>query len=167
MKILIAGVGNVFLNDDGFGVAVARKLDGTNLPDGVTVADFGIRGIHLAYELTAGYDLTILVDALPRGDQPGTLFVLEPSTDESAPDFIDAHDMTPDAVLALAGVLGVEIGGEQLVKGDVLLVGCEPGDINPGMELSPPVADAVEPAVKLVLDLVQERLATASAAGSS
>ncbi|SDI06257.1 hydrogenase maturation protease [Sinosporangium album] len=157
MRILIAGVGNVFLSDDGFGVAVARKLSAMDLPDGVSVTDFGIRGIHLAYELTEGYDITILIDALPRGERPGTLFVLEPSQNWEAPAFIDAHDLTPDAVLALAGVLSREFGG-RTIAGEVLLVGCQPEDVSPGMELSPPVAAAVDAATGLVLDLVEERL---------
>src|SRR4029077_16308755 len=77
-RVLVAGVGNVFLGDDGFGVEVARRLVGETFPDGVQVADFGIRGVHLAYELLEGYDLLILVDAAPRGEEAGTVFVLEP-----------------------------------------------------------------------------------------
>ncbi|GAA2775096.1 hydrogenase maturation protease [Nonomuraea dietziae] len=85
-KVLVAGVGNVFLGDDGFGVEVAgRLLSEAGLPDGVVVADFGIRGIHLAYELLAGYDEVILVDAVPMDEPPGTLAVLEPSLDEAGP----------------------------------------------------------------------------------
>ncbi|GII78384.1 peptidase M52 [Sphaerisporangium rufum] len=154
MRILVAGVGNVFLGDDGFGVAVARHLAGRPAPDGVVVTDFGIRGVHLAYELTGGrYDHTILVDAVSRDGPPGTLYVLRPAAGEIPGTFVDAHDMTPDAVLALAGTLDGEVG-------PVLLVGCEPADVSPGMELSPPVAAAVAPAAGLVLDLVAE-LATA------
>ncbi|GGO17771.1 peptidase M52 [Microbispora rosea subsp. aerata] len=149
MRTLVAGVGNVFLGDDGFGVAVARHLAAAGVPDGVEVGDFGIRGIHLAYELTSGYDLTILVDAVPSGRAPGTLCVREPAPPEPA-DFVDAHAMTPDAVLTLAGGLDLPRGGR------VLLVGCEPADVTPGMELSPPVAAAVPKAAGLVLELIAE-----------
>ena len=116
MKILVAGVGNVFLGDDGFGVAVVKRLADADLPDGVTVADFGIRGIHLAYELTSGaYDSVILVDAVSRHSPPGTLYVLKPLTSDCPASFVDAHDMTPEMVLALAGTLGGETGRVLLV----------------------------------------------------
>ncbi|GAA3512161.1 hydrogenase maturation protease [Streptosporangium album] len=152
MRILIAGVGNVFLSDDGFGVTVAGRLAAMDLPDGVRVADFGIRGIHLAYELTGGgHDTAIILDAAARGSPPGTLYVLEPSPGECPGSFVDAHAMTPESVLALAGTLG---GG----TGRVLLVGCEPADLSPGMELSAPVAGAVGDAVELVLELVRQQL---------
>lgn len=149
MKILVAGVGNIFLGDDGFGVEVARRLTESELPEGVEVGDFGIRGIHLAYELS-DYDTTILVDASPRGGSPGTLYALE--LEEGEPQtVIDAHGMTPDAVLDLVGVVGGEAGR-------VLLVGCEPADVSPGMELSPAVTEAIEPAVRLVRELIEEEL---------
>ncbi|MBX6381572.1 MAG: hydrogenase maturation protease [Microbispora sp.] len=148
MRTLVAGVGNVFLGDDGFGVAVARRLAATGVPDGVEVGDFGIRGIHLAYELTSGYDLTILVDAIPAGRAPGTLCVVEPAAPSPAPAFVDAHAMTPDAVLTLCAGLGHPPGCR------VLLVGCEPADVSPGMDLSPPVAAAVPRAADLVLELI-------------
>ncbi|MBC6461880.1 hydrogenase maturation protease [Actinomadura sp. HBU206391] len=158
MKILVAGVGNVFLGDDGFGVEVARRLTETELPAGVEVGDFGIRGIHLAYELSE-YDTTILVDATPRGGPPGGLYALE--LEEGSPqDVIDAHGMTPDAVLDLVGVIGGEMRR-------VLLVGCEPADVSPGMELSAPVRAAIEPAVRLVRELVEKEMRTAEAAEPS
>ncbi len=149
MKILVAGVGNIFLGDDGFGVEVARRMTGTELPEGVDVGDFGIRGIHLAYELSS-YDTTILVDATPRGKPPGALCALELGAGEPQT-VIDAHGMTPDVVLDLVGVVGGEMRR-------VLLVGCEPEDVSPGMELSPPVAAAVEPAIRLVRELIEEEL---------
>lgn len=149
MKILVAGVGNIFLGDDGFGPEVARRLAQADLPEGVEVGDFGIRGIHLAYELSA-YDTTILVDAGPRDGEPGSLYTLE--LEEGRPTaVIDAHGMTPDAVLDLVGVVGGAMGR-------VLLVGCEPADVSPGMELSPPVAAAVDPAVHLVRELIKEEI---------
>jgi hydrogenase maturation protease len=152
-KILVAGVGNIFLGDDGFGVEVVRRLSErpaeTELPDGVEVGDFGIRGIHLAYELSS-YDTTILVDATPRGEEPGTLCVLELGKGVS-PTVVNAHGMTPDAVLDLVGVVGGKMGR-------ILLVGCEPADVSPGMELSRPVAAAIEPAVRLVRELIEEEL---------
>lgn len=160
MRILVAGCGNIFLGDDGFGSVVARRLAETALPDGVKVTDFGIGGIHLAYELTGGYDATILIDAVPRGGPAGTLYLLQPSPDDAVDGSVDAHDMTPDAVLALAATLGG-------TTGRVLLVGCEPADTSPGMDLSPPVADAVPESVDLVLDLISEELAEAPAAGPS
>ncbi|MBO2450782.1 hydrogenase maturation protease [Actinomadura barringtoniae] len=152
MKILVAGVGNIFLSDDGFGVEVARRMAGaTDLPGGVDVGDFGIRGIHLAYELSS-YDTAILVDAAPRGGEPGSLYALDLSEIEQSPrPVIDAHGMTPDAVLDMVGM----VGG---TAGRVLLVGCEPATVEPGMDLSAPVAAAVAPAIALVRELIEEAL---------
>ncbi|WP_440065913.1 hydrogenase maturation protease [Streptosporangium sp. OZ121] len=155
MRVLVAGVGNVFLGDDGFGVAVVRHLAGADLPGGVEVRDFGIRAVHLAYELTGGrYDTTILVDAVSRDGPPGTLYVLEPSAGGAPGSFLDAHSMTPESVLSLVGTLGGEAGR-------VLLVGCQPADTSPGMELSPPVAGAVGMAADLVTELAGQQITTA------
>jgi hydrogenase maturation protease len=127
------------------------------LPDDVKVADFGIRGVHLAYELLDGYELVILVDATPRGEQPGTLYVIEPEPDDPDPDEVpalDAHGMDPAAVLNLLGVLGGHVDR-------LLVVGCEPAVADEGMTLSPPVEAAIEPAVTLVQDLINEHRAVA------
>jgi hydrogenase maturation protease len=150
-KVLVAGIGNIFLQDDGFGVEVAHRLSAENLPAMVRVADFGIRGIHLAYELLEReYDLTILVDAIVRGDKPGTLYLVEPdlkglqAMGEVA---ADAHSMTPQHVFQLLNSLGGS-------PGRVLIVGCEPLETEEGIGLSEPVAGAVEEAVKLVREVV-------------
>jgi hydrogenase maturation protease len=157
--VLVAGVGNIFLGDDGFGVEVARRLADMPLPAGVTVADYGISGMHLAYDLAGGYDTTILVDALPRGGEPGAVYVLEPdaSEDTAAPaadeataaamPFLDAHGMQPDVVFRMLDVLGARAGR-------VLIVGCEPASTEEGIGLSPPVATAVDEAVRVVTGLV-------------
>jgi hydrogenase maturation protease len=153
MTVLVAGVGNIFLSDDGFGVEVARRLTAVDLGPDVKVADFGIRGVHLAYELLDGYDFVILVDASPRGGEPGTLYVIEPEEPEAiGPDEVpplDAHGMDPGAVLALLGVLGGKVDR-------LLVVGCEPAVADEGMGLSPAVEAAVDPAVALVQDLINE-----------
>lgn len=163
-RVLVAGVGNIFLGDDGFGVEVARRLSIQDFPDWVKVADYGIRGMHLAYDLAgAGYELTILVDATTRGEAPGTVYVIEldPVDPGEHPPLLDAHGMQPDVVMGLVGVLGAEVGR-------VLLVGCEPASLDDGMRLSEPVAAAVGTAVTAVLDLInrldaQEELTCASA----
>ena len=104
MKILVAGIGNIFLGDDGFGVEVAARLAGAELPEGVRVEDFGIRGVHLAYELLDGYDALVLVDAVPMGEPPGTVAIIEPDPVEPtwanpAAPAMDAHSMNPAVVL--------------------------------------------------------------------
>ncbi len=152
-KVLVAGVGNIFLGDDGFGVEVARRLSAETLPEGVRVADFGIRGIHLAYELLNGYDTAILVDATARGGQPGTLYVIEPrvdSTSDQSAALLNAHGMQPDAVLELLGVLG---GGVERV----FVIGCEPSTVEEGIGLSEPVERAVDEAVRVVRALVVQK----------
>ncbi len=152
MRALIAGIGNIFLGDDGFGVEVARRLDGQSLGDGVDVADFGIRGIHLAYELAGGtYDAAVLVDAMRRGGEPGTLYVVEPSVDaDSAADVsADAHALTPDAVLAWISRVGTR-------PARLLVVGCEPETVEESVGLSPRVNAAVEEAIAIVRCLATE-----------
>lgn len=154
-RVLVAGVGNVFLGDDGFGVEVARRLAEENLPDGVRVADYGIRGVHLAFELCEGYDTAILIDAAPHGEAPGTVSVLEPELAAAASGthgaaavgMLDGHGMEPDAIFGLLATLGGHVGR-------VLVVGCEPGDVSERMGLSAPVAAAVDEAVRVVQELV-------------
>jgi hydrogenase maturation protease len=160
-KVLVAGVGNIFLSDDGFGVEVARRLALTSLPDGVIVADFGIRGVHLAYELCDGYDTAILVDAVPRGGQPGTIYVIDHDverdrdspTSPQAAALLDAHGMQPDAVLGLLNILGGQVR-------QVYVVGCEPASVEEGIGLSEPVERAVDGAMRAVRDLLEPRAAT-------
>jgi hydrogenase maturation protease len=154
MRTLIAGLGNVFEGDDGFGVEVAKALSAAALPAGAEVRDYGIRGVHLAYQLLDGYDLVVIVDAVSRGGTPGTLYVIEHLPDGSvgppaddAP-MLDAHDLAPDGVLALVPLLGG-------VLGRVVVVGCEPATIAPSMVLSPAVAGSVDKAVQLVHDIVR------------
>ena len=149
-RLLVAGVGNVFFGDDGFGPEVARVLLGEPL-DGAKVEDFGIRGLHLAYELLNGYEHAILIDAVPRGDRPGTLYVIEPRG-EIAASTPDAHRMDLQNVFGYLRVLGGE-------PPPVTIVGCEPETIEPGMGLSEPVMQSVDAAVALVRRLVDEKLA--------
>lgn len=151
MRVLIAGVGNIFLGDDGFGCEVARRLAEEPLPSDVRVVDFGIRGVHLAYEMLEGYELVVIVDATQRGGPPGTLYLIE--ADAQLPDTfpglstVDAHGMDPARALALAHTLGA-------VRARVLVVGCEPANLEERIGLSEPVASAVEQAVRMVRELV-------------
>jgi hydrogenase maturation protease len=157
-RILIAGIGNIFLGDDAFGVEVVRRLAGREWPEGskVRVTDFGIRGYDLAYALLDGYDVTLLVDACPRGAPPGTLYVIEPDladlgSSEEQQAAVEAHSMNPLNVLRLASSLGP-------VK-RVLLVGCEPQTLGPEegqMGLSPAIESALGEAVKMIEELVQK-----------
>jgi hydrogenase maturation protease len=159
-KILIAGIGNIFLADDGFGVEVASRLAGETFPSGVRVADFGIRGFDLAYALMEGYETSILVDACPGDGQPGTLFVLEPDLNElnsaeASQGLIEPHALNPLSVLRMARNMGGELKR-------VLVLGCVPATLGPEegqMGLSEPVAAAVNEAVKLVGSLVARILA--------
>ena len=159
-RTLVAGVGNVFLRDDAFGVEVVRLLAGHPVSDGVEIRDFGIRGVHLAYDLLNGCDLFVLVDAAPRGEPPGTVTVLEvevPEPDPAAGPVIDAHSLTPDGIFALLGSLGGQPGRS-------LLVACEPADVSAGMGLSEPVQQALPHAVRMVLQILEEVVAERSSA---
>lgn len=154
-RILIACIGNIFLGDDAFGVEVAKKLVGRKLPDEVRVVDFGIRGFDLAYALMDDYEATIFVDAIQRGESPGTLYVIEPDLkelDESGGQaiMVEPHGMHPLKVLLMARSMGAEFKR-------ILLVGCEPETFGPEegqMGLSAPVHAAVDEAVGLVESLV-------------
>lgn len=153
--VLVAGIGNIFLGDDGFGVKVAQRLSRRTFPEGVRVVDFGIRGLDLAYALTDGPQTTILIDACPRGDAPGTLYVVEPDlTSLNSPNAlqiaVDAHAMNPINVLCMAKSMGASLQR-------ILLVGCEPATLGPEegqMGLSEVVENAVERAGTLTESLV-------------
>ena len=152
-RVLVAGIGNVFMGDDGFGVAVAERLADRELPAGVRVEDFGIRGMDLVFALQ-DYDVAVFVDATPRGAPPGTLQLIEPQLDAAAVS-LDTHGMDPVRVLALARELGP-------VPERLLVVGCEPAVRMTGDEdevvvaLSEPVAAAVDGAVALVESVLDE-----------
>ena len=163
-RVLVACVGNIFRGDDGFGVEVAARLLRRPLPDGVRVVDFGIRSVHLAYELLdGGYDVLVLVDAVARQHgPPGTLFVIEPfvagapvaSPDDLPPVVVDPHDLSAgSAALDLVPTLGGSVGR-------ILVVGVQPGVVDEGIGLSDEVADAVGPAADLVLEVVGREQAT-------
>ena len=164
-RMLVAGVGNIFLGDDGFGVAVANRLAGADLPSWVQVADYGISGMHLAYDLADGYETAILIDTARRGERPGTLTVIEAGRPEEtgAPlegRLFDAHGMQPDVVLGVLDMLGAR-------SARVLVVGCEPASLDYGMELSEPVAAAVGEAAAVVIRLIAEIGADVAIAASS
>ena len=155
-RILVAGVGNIFLGDDGFGVEVVRRLAGCELPEGVELVDFGIRGMDLVYALQDDYEVVVFVDATPRGEKPGTVYIIEPEIEEEGEVVLDTHGMDPLKVLKLARALGAK-------PARILVVGCEPQVVLSGedyddmlMELSEPVGAAVEEAAKLVESLVEE-----------
>ena len=162
--ILVAGIGNIFLGDDAFGCEVVKRLARRVWPDNVKVIDFGIRGFDLAYALLDGYDVTIFVDATPRGEAPGTLYTIEPEVDEienikGQGVVVDTHGMNPMKVLSMVKSMGGEFR-------KILLVGCEPATFGPEegqMGLSEPVEAAVAEAVRIVESLVERELAMAAA----
>lgn len=154
-RILIAGIGNIFFADDAFGVEVATRLVRRPLPSAVRVGDFGIRGYDLSYALLDGYEFAILIDAVPRGGDPGTLYLIEPECDERSVGTLDAHALNPVQVLRFARALGGPLPR-------ILLVGCEPMPIDREemqMGLSEAVEGAVDEAVDMVESLVQRLLA--------
>lgn len=158
-RILIAGIGNIFLGDDAFGCEVLKRLTGRAWPDGVRLFDFGIRGFDLAYALLEGYDVTIFVDATPHGGEPGTLYTIEPDLNEldnvdAGGMMVETHGMNPLKVLGMVKSMGGEFKR-------ILLVGCEPQTFGPEegqMGLSEPVEAAVDEAVRIIVSLVAEIL---------
>lgn len=148
-RILVAGIGNIFLTDDGFGSEVARRLATRSLPDGVTVTDYGIRGMHLAYDLLEGYDALVIIDAMPHHADPGDLVVLAVGPEDIGEEDFDAHGMEPTAVLASLGSLGGELP-------PTYVVGCQPADVGEGIGLTQAVEAAVEEAVSTVTTLLTQ-----------
>jgi hydrogenase maturation protease len=163
-RVLVAGIGNVFFGDDGFGVAVVERLAKRELPPEMDVVDFGIRGMDLAYALGRPYYAAILVDAVPRGEAPGSLCVIEPDDSAGEGAVPDAHHMDPRLVIRLAEGFGP-------LPPRVLIVGCEPAqaadDETLNMQLSEPVAAAVEPAAEMVVELAGRLLGAREAATRS
>jgi len=153
-RILIAGIGNIFLGDDAFGVEVAQRMAKQTLPEGVRVIDFGIRSFDLAYALLDDYDATILVDATLRGGAPGTLYLIEPDLadeHESQAPSMDAHTLDPVKVIQLARLLGCQ-------PKNLLVVGCEPAVLETEdgrIGLSTPVQEAVDDAIGMIESLVE------------
>jgi hydrogenase maturation protease len=156
-RILIAGIGNIFLGDDAFGVEVAQRLGRRSLPEGVRVVDYGIRGFDLAYAILDGPEVTILVDAAPRGGQPGTLYLIEPDLAEVAQPgeaTIETHSMNPVRVLQLVAMLGGK-------PRRVLVVGCEPATLESEdgrIGLSEPVEAAAQEALGMIEAIVETLL---------
>jgi hydrogenase maturation protease len=166
-RMLVAGVGNIFLTDDGFGVEVAARMAGRGLPDGVELVDFGIRGVHLAYQLLDGYDVLVLVDAAPHGQVPGTVSLLEvdqsqvaasaPAVSEGESPLVDAHGLEPGAILSMLGSLGGQVS-------KVYVVACEPLSVDEGIGLTDVVQAAVPQGIRLVEQVIETREAVASPA---
>jgi hydrogenase maturation protease len=158
-RVLVAGIGNIFLGDDGFGPEVVRRLAAQDtLPPGVRVADYGIRGMHLAYDLLDSYDALVLVDALPREDTAGQVVVLEITANDLAGGDFDAHGMDPAAMLAGLGHLGGSLP-------TTYLVGCRVAAVDEAIGLSAPVDAAVPAAITAVRELVQRLTAAETAEG--
>lgn len=150
--MLVAGIGNLFLGDDGFGPEVVRRLvKECDLPQSVRVVDYGIRGMHLAYDLLDGYDALVIVDAMPGDGAPGDVTVLEVGEDDLGAGDFDPHGMAPVAVLGSLRQLGGALP-------PTYVVGCRPQDINEGIGLSPTVQAAVPQAINVLRGLLSERV---------
>ncbi|MDQ3678018.1 MAG: hydrogenase maturation protease [Actinomycetota bacterium] len=157
-RVLVAGIGNAWQRDDGFGSEVARRLDQRELPEGVAVIDFGTGGLDLAYQAMYGYDAILMIDISRQGGEPGTLYVMEVDEDEVAAgavedgEVLNPHGMDPETVLRFIKITGSW-------PGKVVIIACEPQTIEEmGMGLSPVVEEAVERAVTLVLETAGELL---------
>jgi hydrogenase maturation protease len=154
VRILVAGIGNIFMGDDAFGCEVAKKLAVRELRPEVRLIDYGIRGLDLTYALLDNPDLTILIDAIHRGGAPGTLYTIEPEMESGGDEMVDTHGMDPVRVLQAARSMGG-------ATGRILLVGCEPGDLGGEagrMGLTLPVAAALDEAADMVQELIQKEL---------
>jgi hydrogenase maturation protease len=159
--ILVAAVGNLWLHDDGFAGEVAKRLRERELPDDVAVADFGTGGLDLAYEVMRGYDALVLIDVSRQGGEPGTLYVMEADPESvGGPiedgELIDPHGMDPQTVLRFVKA----VGGW---PGKVVVVACEPEVVEEvGIGLTPRVAAAIDGAVGLVAETIEELACTSS-----
>jgi hydrogenase maturation protease len=162
-RVLVAGIGNIFFGDDAFGCEVAKELAQRSLPEGVRITDFGIRSYDLAYAIMDNYDATILIDATPRGSQPGTVYLIEPdlnTLDQSSDEVVNAHSMNPVRVLQMVRSLG---GTPRALY----VVGCEPAVLEPEegqIGLSEPVQRAIAPAIEMIEKLIADLLSGKTAA---
>lgn len=155
MNALVAGFGNIFLSDDGFGPAVIRRLDPSGFPPGVRIRDFGTGGMHLALEMLGPYDLVVIVDALGGQAEPGTVFALEPDAavlETSQP--ADGHAMDASAVLALYERLRAQSGSS--TRPSIVIAGCIPDNLEEGMELSEAALRAMPACIELIERMVRE-----------
>jgi hydrogenase maturation protease len=154
-RILVAGIGNAWLKDDGFGGEVVKRLESRELPEGAAVFDFGTGGLDLAYEVMRGYDALLLIDVSRQGGEPGTLYVMEALKDDVEAgiedgQMINPHAMDPQTVLRFVKTLGAW-------PGKVVIVACEPAEVEEmGMGLSPAVQSAVDAAVGVVIETIEE-----------
>ncbi|MGD9647606.1 MAG: hydrogenase maturation protease [Pirellulales bacterium] len=154
-RTLIAGIGNIFLGDDAFGVEVIAALAKHELPESVRAVDFGIRGLDLTFALLDGYETVILVDALPRGGSAGQIYVVEAELDDQAPPLdptaplIEMHRLDPAKVLSLVVALGGRLGR-------LLVVGCEPEPLDEATDIPPGMSDAVRAAIPVAVDVILE-----------
>jgi hydrogenase maturation protease len=154
-RILVAGIGNAWLKDDGFGGEVVKRLESRELPEGAAVFDFGTGGLDLAYEVMRGYDALLLIDVSRQGGEPGTLYVMEVLKDDVEAgiedgQMINPHAMDPQTVLRFVKTLGAW-------PGKVVIVACEPAEVEEmGMGLSPAVQSAVDAAVGVVIETIEE-----------
>jgi hydrogenase maturation protease len=160
-RILVAGIGNAWLRDDGFGGEVVKRLEARELPEGAVVLDFGTGGLDLAYEVMRGYDALLLIDVSRQGGEPGTLYVMEATEEEVAAGIedgqvINPHAMDPQTVLRFVKTLGAW-------PGKVLVVACEPAEVEEmGLGLSAEVERAVDSAVELAVQTIAELQADAA-----
>ncbi len=157
-RVLIAGIGNAWQRDDGFGSEVARRIEARELPEGVAVIDFGTGGLDLAYQVMYGYDGLLMIDVSRQGGSPGTLYVMEVDEDEVASgsvedgEVLNPHGMDPETVLRFIKITGGW-------PGKVVIVACEPETVEEmGVGLSPVVEEAVDRAVELVIETAKELL---------
>lgn len=159
-KVLIAGVGNIFLGDDAFGVEVAQRLMRRPLPEGVSVREFGIRGFDLAYAIMEKWDLVILADATERGGEPGTIYVIDAGEDSlRSSGSLQPHGMTPLQAIDLVKALGG-------TPPPMLVIGCEPASLGGEdgfMGLSPAVERAVAEAVAIIEEKAEKFVAAVAA----
>ena len=160
--ILVAGVGNAWLRDDGFGGEVARRLAQRELPEGVSVMDAGTGGLDLAYEVMRGYDALMILDISTQGGEPGTLYLIEPDEDSikgaiDDGEAINPHSMDPQTVLRFLKSTGAW-------PSRVIVIACEPADVDDvGWGLSDPVKEAVDRAIELVVATIDDLRAQAAA----
>jgi hydrogenase maturation protease len=155
-RILVAGIGNIFLGDDGFGCEVVRRLAGSQLPEGVMVVDYGIRGMHLAYDLLQHWTQLILVDALPDSGAPGRLLTFEIGPEHlGGAGEVDPHGMGPDAMLSSLGALGGQIP-------PTVLIGAQVRDVGDHIGLSCEVEAAVPTAMAAIQTLVSQLMGSDS-----
>ncbi len=148
--ILVLGVGNLVLKDEGVGVHVAQRMQEMDLPSHVEVLDGGTMGFDLLDDIE-GRKKVVIVDTVKGGQPPGTVYRMTiDDIDEMPKSRVSLHDIDMTDVFKLADLFEIE-------KPEIVIIGVEPKDMeSTSMELSPEVEARIPKEIEVVMREIEE-----------